>query len=68
MNKVILMGRLTRDPEVRYSAGENALAIARYEFNSVDAANEFTAPDWFGEDVTESGKYHNSYLSRLENS
>ena len=30
MNKVILMGRLTRDPDVRYSAGENALAIARY--------------------------------------
>lgn len=30
MNKVILMGRLTRDPEVRYSAGENAMAIARY--------------------------------------
>ena len=30
MNKVILMGRLVRDPEVRYSQGENALAIARY--------------------------------------
>ena len=30
MNKVILMGRLTRDPEARYSSGENALAIARY--------------------------------------
>lgn len=30
MNKVILMGRLTRDPEVRYSQGDNALAIARY--------------------------------------
>lgn len=30
MNKVILMGRLTRDPEVRYSAGENPTAIARY--------------------------------------
>ena len=30
MNKVILMGRLTRDHEVRYSAGENALAIARF--------------------------------------
>lgn len=30
MNKVILMGRLTRDPEVRYSAGDNPLAIARY--------------------------------------
>ena len=30
MNKVILMGRLTRDPEVRYSQGESPLAIARY--------------------------------------
>ena len=30
MNKVILMGRLTRDPEVRYSQGENGTAVARY--------------------------------------
>lgn len=30
MNRVILMGRLTRDPEVRYSQGENATAVARY--------------------------------------
>ena len=30
MNKVILMGRLTRDPEVRYSQGENSMAIARF--------------------------------------
>ena len=30
MNKVILMGRLTRDPEVRYSAGDNSMAVARY--------------------------------------
>lgn len=30
MNKVILMGRLTRDPEVRYSQGEQSTAIARY--------------------------------------
>lgn len=30
MNKVILMGRLTRDPEVRYSQGENATAVARF--------------------------------------
>ena len=30
MNKVILVGRLTRDPEVRYSSGEKAMAIARY--------------------------------------
>lgn len=30
MNKVILMGRLTKDPDVRYTTGENPLAIARY--------------------------------------
>lgn len=30
MNKVILMGRLTRDPDVRYSQGEQATAIARF--------------------------------------
>ena len=30
MNKVILMGRLTRNPEVRYSAGDSSMAIARY--------------------------------------
>ena len=30
MNKVILMGRLTRDPEVRYSQGDAATAVARY--------------------------------------
>ena len=30
MNKAILMGRLTRDPEVRYSQGEKPMAVARY--------------------------------------
>lgn len=30
MNKVILMGRLTRDPEVRYMQNENSTAVARY--------------------------------------
>lgn len=30
MNKVILMGRLTRDPEIRYSQGEQSMAIARF--------------------------------------
>ena len=29
MNKVILCGRLTRDPEIRYSQGNNPTAIAR---------------------------------------
>ena len=30
MNKVILMGRLVRDAEVRYSAGSNSMAVARF--------------------------------------
>lgn len=30
MNKVVLMGRLTKDPDVRYSQGNNPMAIARY--------------------------------------
>ena len=30
MNKVILMGRLTRDPDVRYGTGERSTTIARY--------------------------------------
>ncbi len=52
MNKVILMGRLTRDPEVRYSAGDNSLAIARYTLAvdrrfRRDSGNEQTA-DFIG--------------------
>ena len=30
MNKVVLMGRLTRNPDVRYSQGERATCVARY--------------------------------------
>lgn len=41
MNKVILMGRLTRDPDVRYSQGERSIAVARYNL-AVDKAGEFS--------------------------
>lgn len=30
MNRVILMGRLTREPELRYTQGDNSMAVARY--------------------------------------
>ena len=49
MNKVILMGRLTRDPDIRYSQGERQMAIARYtlavdrRFRRNGAGNEQTA-------------------------
>ncbi len=39
------------------------MILAEVEFDSEDEANSFTPPWWFGEDVTFSGKYHNSYLS-----
>ena len=49
MNKVILMGRLTRDPEIRYSQGENSTAVARYtlavdrRFSRRDGSDQQTA-------------------------
>lgn len=41
------------------------LTIVEVEFESIEEANAFTPPEWFGEDVTNSRKYHNSYLSQL---
>ena len=49
MNKVILMGRITRDAEVRYAQGENSTAIARFtlavdrRYNRNSANGEQTA-------------------------
>lgn len=44
MNKVILMGRLTRDPEVRYSQGENPTAVSRFSL-AVDRRRGVTHAD-----------------------
>lgn len=41
------------------------LLLAEVEFTSEEEANQFCPPDWFGEDVTFSKKYHNSTLSAL---
>lgn len=40
------------------------LIIAEVEFEDVNEANSFIAPDWFDEDVTENPAYHNSNLSK----
>lgn len=40
------------------------LMLAEVEFPTEEEANAFTPPEWFGEDVTFSEKYHNSTLSR----
>lgn len=44
----------------------DGLLLVEVEFPDEPAANHFTPPDWFGEDVTFSGTYQNSALSRLE--
>ena len=38
------------------------LKFAEVEFDSIEEAEDFTAPDWFGEDVTFEVKYKNSNL------
>lgn len=40
------------------------LWMAEVEFSSLEMANAFIAPDWFGEDVTMNSDYHNSTMSR----
>lgn len=40
------------------------LVLAEVEFASEEEANAFIPPEWFGEDVTYCGQYHNSSLSR----
>ena len=42
------------------------LVLAEVEFSSVEEANAFIPPAWFGEDVTHSPKYHNRNLSNLK--
>ena len=44
MNRVILMGRLTRDPEVRYSQGERTMTITKYTL-AVDRRNRRSQGD-----------------------
>lgn len=44
------------------------LVLAEVEFSTEEEALSFLPPDWFGEDVTFSRKYHNSNLSRIESS
>ena len=41
------------------------LVMAEVEFESEEQANRFTPPEWFGEEVTFDGRYHNSYMSRM---
>lgn len=47
-----------------FSGSLSPLVLAEVEFATREEAEQFIAPDWFGEDVTFSGAYHNSSLAR----
>ena len=47
-----------------FDAPYKGLYLAEVEFSSEEQALSYTPPAWFGEDVTNSGKYHNSRLSQ----
>lgn len=49
----------------RFEGDLAPLLLTEVEFQDEDSANAFVPPDWFGEDVTFSSKYHNSTLSRI---
>ena len=48
-----------------FLAPQKDLWLAEVEFSSKSDALSFIAPDWFGEEVTHSSRYHNSNLSQL---
>ncbi len=48
-----------------FTSPHEGLYLAEIEFPSVEAAESYVAPDWFGADVTYDLNYHNSVMSRL---
>lgn len=66
MNKVMLMGRLTRDPEVRYTQGAEPMAVARYtlavdrRFKKEEASADFISCVAFGK----TGEFAEKYLRK----
>lgn len=55
--------RLTIELDV-FDAPYEGLYLAEVEFSSEEQALSYNPPVWFGKDVTNSGKYHNSRLSQ----
>lgn len=60
---LIPLGELTIELDV-FDAPFAPLIMAEVEFDSIEAAESFSAPDWFLEDVTHNPEYHNSNMSR----
>ncbi len=47
-----------------FHGSHEGVTLAEVEFSSVEEADSFIPPDWFGEDVTYDSRYHNSEMSR----
>ena len=58
-----LEGGLTAELDV-FGGAHEGLLLAEVEFPSQEEAEKFTPPDWFGQEVTFSTRYHNSNLSK----
>lgn len=58
-----LENNLTAELDV-FEGNLSSLRLVEVEFSSVEEAEHFIPPAWFGDEVTHSGKYHNSYLSQ----
>lgn len=61
--KIPLKNNLTAELDI-FKGDLDSLKLVEVEFDSVEEANNFTPPEWFGEDVTTDGRYHNSYISK----
>jgi len=61
--KIPITNNLTAELDI-FKGDLESLKLVEVEFSSVEEANNFTPPEWFGEDVTTDNRYHNSYISK----
>jgi len=61
--KIPIENNLTAELDI-FKGDLDSLKLVEVEFDSVEEANNFIPPEWFGEDVTTDGRYHNSYISK----
>ena len=61
--EIPLEGGLTAEMDL-FEGAHKGLMLVEVEFPSMESAMSFVPPDWFGEDVTMSGEYQNSRLSK----
>lgn len=57
-------GNLTAELDI-FEGKFSGMLLVEVEFDSIEQADAFRKPDWFGEEVTHDKMYHNSYLSKL---